>query len=241
MQQIERSSGVSLWRQIHDQLKSEILSGIIKPGGKLETEANLSSRFAVNRHTIRRAISCLSESGLVEARQGYGTFVPESVVDYAVHKRTRFNEVIGAQSRTAKTSLIAATTIASRANVAKALAIRKGTRVLCIRTIGEADGRRMSLADHYFEAKRFKGLEDFFQTTGSISKALAMCGIMDYSRKTTRVTASLASARDAELLAQPTSRPVLLSESINITPDGQPLEYGRTLFAGDRVQMVFES
>jgi len=35
--------------------------------------------------------------------------------------------------------------------------------------------------------------------------------------------------------------PVLRSTGVNVDPDGPPVEYGRTLFAGDRVTLTLES
>lgn len=238
---MERSCGIALWRQIQETLKADILSGVIKPGGMLPTEHALAERFAVNRHTVRRAIAALAEVGLVETRQGSGTYVPEAVMDYAVKKRTRFSETVSAQSRVPTVRVIASSTLAASDSTAKALGLRRGTRVICIRTIGQADDTPLSLADHYFAAGRFANLAEVVERTGSISLALKEFGIDDFSRISTRVTARLPVRGDAELLQQPPQRPVLLCESINATPDGKPLEYGRTQFAGDRLQLVFET
>ncbi|HEY9081683.1 phosphonate metabolism transcriptional regulator PhnF [Magnetovibrio sp.] len=238
---IERGHGVALWRQIREALKSEILAGDIRPGDMLPTEQALSARFSVNRHTVRRAIASLTEDGLVAARQGHGTYVPEAILDYAVKKRTRFSEAVSAQSRVPNADVIAMDVFASTAKIAKALGIRRGVKVMRIRTLGGADGRPLSLADHHFVASRFPGLDKAVAETGSISAALRMFGVTDYVRKTTQVTARLPNREDAELLAQPASRPVLMAESVNVLADGTPLEYGRTQFCGDRVQMLFET
>jgi GntR family phosphonate transport system transcriptional regulator len=238
---MERGSGIALWRQIHEQLRNDILNGVLKPGGMLPTEHTLAEQFSVNRHTVRRAISALAEQGLVETRQGSGTYVPEAVMDYAVKKRTRFSETVSAQSRMPTVRVIASSTLIATDSAAKALGLRRGARVVCIRTLGQADGKALSLADHYFTAGRFAHLAEVIERTGSISLALKEFGIEDYSRISTRVTARLPVRGDAELLQQPPQRPVLLCESINATPDGKPLEYGRTQFAGDRLQLVFET
>lgn len=238
---IERGKGIALWRQIREDLKQDILSGEIQPGEMLPTEQALAKHFQVNRHTVRRAIASLSEDGLVTARQGHGTYVPEAVIDYAVKKRTRFSEAVSAQSRVPTAILASADIFPSTPKIAKALGIRRSVKVVRIRTVGQADGRPLSLADHHFVYSRFPGMEEAFRETGSISAALKTFGVTDYARQSTRVTARLVGREEAELLQQPQTRPVLMTESINITPDGAPLEYGRTLFAGDRVQMVFET
>lgn len=238
---IERGKGVALWRQIREDLKADILSGAFKPGEMLPTEQSLAARFAVNRHTVRRAIASLSEDGLVAARQGHGTYVPEAVLDYAVQKRTRFSELVNAQSRVPKSELLSAEIIASTAVVAKNLNIRRGVKVIRLRALGMVDDRPLSLGYHHFVAHRFPKFDTVFAETGSITAALKTFGVTDYARKTTRVTARMPSREDADLLQQPMSRPVLMAESINVAPDGTPVEFGTTLFAGDRMQMVFET
>lgn len=237
---MERGSGISLWRQIHEHLKADIVSGNVKPGDMLPTEHALAERFDVNRHTVRRAIQALAESGLVVTRQGAGTFVPEAVVDYTVKKRTRFSELVSAQSRVPQVQVIDTFSQTANAEQIRALGLKRGARVICIRTLGVADDTPLSLAKHYFAAGRFGALAQAVEETGSISKGLASLGVEDFTRKTTRVTARMPSREEADLLHQPTQRPVLLAESTNVTSDGAPLEYGYTLFAGDRVQMVFE-
>ena len=54
------------------------------------------------------------------------------------------------------------------------------------------------------------------------------------------ISARLPEARTAHLLAQPPGRPVLYVESVNVDRDLRPIEFGRTHFAGDRVQLVVE-
>ena len=53
---LARREGVALWRQIQQAIEADIAAGAYKPGARLPTEAELAARFAVNRHTIRRAM-----------------------------------------------------------------------------------------------------------------------------------------------------------------------------------------
>ncbi len=83
-------------------------------------------------------------------------------------------------------------------------------------------------------------LIDYYRESGSITQALARSGVADYVRKTTKVTARAARAADARLLGQPTSRPILMTESINVDANGLPIEYSVGRWASDRVQLVVE-
>src|SRR5262245_55865358 len=93
----ERTAGMALWRIIETTLATEISAGVFKPGDRLPTEAELARRFAVNRHTLRRAMAALADAGKVRIEQGRGTFVQENVIEYPVSRRTRFSEVLTAQ------------------------------------------------------------------------------------------------------------------------------------------------
>lgn len=58
-------------------VRTQILSGEIKPGEKLPTESQMTDMFGVSRTVVREAIATLAADGLVEPRQGAGVFVRE--------------------------------------------------------------------------------------------------------------------------------------------------------------------
>lgn len=58
-----------------DWITEELNRGNLKPGQKLPTEAELTKRFGVSRHTVRQAIAFLENEGIVTSIQGSGTYV----------------------------------------------------------------------------------------------------------------------------------------------------------------------
>lgn len=60
---------------VYQQLEQCILEGIWQPGEKIPSENTLAEQLGVSRVTIRNALQRLSSIGLVEARQGGGTYV----------------------------------------------------------------------------------------------------------------------------------------------------------------------
>ena len=93
------TAGVTLWRRIADDLERAITAGEIAPGEKLPGETEIAARFAVNRHTVRRAIAELAGRGLVRAARGSGTFVEGGRLAYPISARTRFSEIVGTAGR----------------------------------------------------------------------------------------------------------------------------------------------
>ncbi len=62
-------------RQISEELRTEIATGMYGDAGRLPSEAQLVERFGVSRPTIGRALQSLQNEGLVERRAGSGSFV----------------------------------------------------------------------------------------------------------------------------------------------------------------------
>src|ERR1700761_4409415 len=177
---VQRQEGVALWRQIANQLQQSIASGASKPGEQLPTEAELSSRFGVNRHTVRRALEELSRDGLVRVEQGRGSFVAEDVLDYTVEARTRFSEWIRKHNKEPSGIIRQLREIPADSRVADSLGIRSGSRVVLLERLGFADDRPVSLARHYFPAGRLKGIFQALQATPRITEALKAVGVDDY-------------------------------------------------------------
>ncbi|MEX0758279.1 MAG: phosphonate metabolism transcriptional regulator PhnF [Tistlia sp.] len=237
---MKRRNGQALWRRIQEVLAQEIAAGTFAPGDRLPTEPALAARFGVNRHTLRRAMAALAEQGLVRIEQGRGSFVQEQVLDYAIGRRTRFSTNVLAQQRRPGGRLLGTAELPADGALARELALLPGTPCLLIELLREVDDRPVSLGRHYFPAARFPGLAEAYARLGSISPALAECGLLDYERRVTRITARLPEASEAGLLRQPRTRPVLVTEAVNVDPEQRPVEFGVTLFAADRMQLVVE-
>jgi GntR family phosphonate transport system transcriptional regulator len=238
---LARRDGVALWRQIQQAIEREIAAGSHKPGARLPTEAELATRFAVNRHTVRRAMEELEGRGLVRIEQGRGSFVAEDVVDYRLGPRTRFSENIRRQNREPEGRLLRVAEIAADAALAESLGIRRGRTVILAERLALADGRPVVLGTHHFPASRFPQLPALLAADPSISAALAACGVPDYRRLVTRITARLPTPEEAALLQQSRARPILVTEAVNTDPSGAVVDvtYGR--YAAGRVQLVVEA
>lgn len=61
-------------RCIFDELESSLRAGVIAPGDRLPTESQLSKKYGTSRTTAIRALRDLANAGLVQRRQGSGTY-----------------------------------------------------------------------------------------------------------------------------------------------------------------------
>lgn len=238
---LSRGAGVALWRQISEALEREIRDGMHPAGARLPTEAELSERFGVNRHTVRRAMAELEERGLVDVTQGRGTFVHLGAIAYLIGRRTRFHENMRRENRAARLELLESASELASAAIARELEVPVGAEVIRLDTRSHADGLPLSLASHYFPAARFPGIVEIFRETGSVTASFARYGIADYTRRRTRVSARLPDAREQRLLEITRTRPVMATEALNVDAEGAVVEFGLSSFASDRIQLVFES
>jgi len=62
-----------------EQVEEMILHGTLRDGERLPSERDLADRLDVSRQTLREALKALEEKGLVESRQGGGTFIANIV------------------------------------------------------------------------------------------------------------------------------------------------------------------
>ena len=67
---VDPHSGVPVYRQLMDQIKFHIASGLIKPGDELPSTRGLSAELGVNPMTISKAYSYLEKEQVVERRPG---------------------------------------------------------------------------------------------------------------------------------------------------------------------------
>ena len=82
---VDPHSGVPVYRQLMDQVKLHIASGVLEPGDELPSTRLLSSELGINPMTVSKAYSYLERDGIVERRPGrplvVKAFEPERLHD----------------------------------------------------------------------------------------------------------------------------------------------------------------
>lgn len=235
---ITRNSGVAVWRQIADQIRGDISAGKMASGARMPPEIELATRFAVNRHTIRSAIAALTKEGVLRAEQGRGTFVANAKkLTYRIGERTRFSEILSTQVRETKGVLLGSNVEEPTAEIAAALGMQSGT-VVKIDTMHTADGNPISCATSWFDASRVPNIVEDYRASGSVTVAFKEAGIDDYLRKSTIIGARHADAEDLRHLKLSPGAIVLVATAINVDMEGHPVEYAKTRFAADRMEIA---
>lgn len=231
--------GVALWRQIADAIRLDIVGGKLANGDRLPTEALLATRFSANRHTVRRALAVLAEEGVVIAEQGRGTFV-KSIrrLSYPIGKRTRFREGLKGQANSVVTNTLGDRIDNASAQVAEALGLKPGAKVVRLEAVSLADGVPLSRSTTWLAYRQFPDFAARLTELNSITRAFESYGFPDYVRATTRISARHADVEETRLLGLAPGAIVLVSEAVNADPDSNPLSYALSRFPAERMELV---
>ena len=230
-----------IWQEIDAALSAEIESGRFASGARLPTESALAQRFGVNRHTVRRAVAAMRDRGLVYSRRGAGVFVTASPVPYRLGAKTRFTQTLAEAGHTGSRIVLRAETVPATASEAEMLALPDGAEVHIVETVGLIDDIPATHTRSAFPAHRLDGFIGALQATRSVTAALTACGVEDYQRDHTRISAERASSTTARHLEIADGAPVIRAVALNRSADGTPIEFGRTLFSADRIELLVEA
>lgn len=239
---MQKQKGVALWRQISDRIRANILAGLYDGTGMVPAETALAQEFGVNRHTVRAALAALQQEGIVRAAQGRGTLITQrDKFDFPIGRRTRFTEGIGEQARDLKGILLSSTREVATSELIGRLQLSPGDEVLRLDGVRKADGRAVSRSTMWFPAERFAGIDKAFAETGSITQALSACGVDDYLRDVTEISAVHAEPDDVVHLELTPGAIVLVTRALNTDPQGLPIQFAVTRFPADRVQFTIRN
>ncbi|WP_089248184.1 GntR family transcriptional regulator [Asanoa hainanensis] len=74
------------YMQLAAVLRDRIRNGTLPPGGRMPSEKDLHDEFGLARETVRRALAVLRQEGLIEVRQGHGTYVVDTPPEVKLHR-----------------------------------------------------------------------------------------------------------------------------------------------------------
>lgn len=231
-----------LWRAIAEDLEAQIRDGRLGAGQRLPTENDFAAEYAVNRHTVRRALADLQERGLVEVTQGRGSFVRRAMRTVRLGREWRLEDIFELQRASSEGDVPDAAPCAAPRDVAQALGLGDGDEVVIVERRGYADGEPVAASTHFIPARTAKPA--FFHALGagdSVDEALRAAGCDAVAARATRVTARPASSREQIELALPRHAAVMIAESVVVNADEQPVEFVRARLPSDRVELFFDS
>jgi GntR family phosphonate transport system transcriptional regulator len=228
-----------LYAQLAQQIGSEIRA-LYRPGQLLPSEGELTKRFGVNRHTLRRAIAELIQDGMLERRMGLGSYVLDTGIEYPLQPGTRFTSTLRELGHSTGTRLLETGRETAAGGVAQALRVADGTPLQRLETLRLVDERPFCLITHFLPRDRLPDLAAGYEG-GSLHGWLEERHGLQLRRDSSVISSILPRGNDARLLNIGQRQPVLRVKTVNVeAASGVPVEYALTRFRGDRVQLLVD-
>jgi GntR family transcriptional regulator len=147
-----------LYHQLKESLTQQIVSRRWPAGSALPSEHALCRHFAVSRGTLRRALADLAQQGLVDRRQGRGTFVAEAKFEGNVLASYAFYRS-GAIAHDRRSRVVKCERRPAPAELRRILDLAPGEGIYEIERVQSMRGVPITLATSFFPASLCPGLE----------------------------------------------------------------------------------
>ncbi|MCK1190700.1 GntR family transcriptional regulator [Streptococcus uberis] len=225
--------------KIHDAIKKDIDEGVWLIGNRLPSERDLADHFEVSRMTLRQAVTLLVEEGILERRVGSGTYVASHRVRDKMRGTTSFTEIVHSQGKTPSSKLISYQRQLASDTEIKELQLEPSDYVIRMERIRYADNVPLvfevaSIPEKFIkDMKRDEITEHFFKTLVSHGFEIGK------SRQT--IYAKTASERVASYLSVSRGHAILALTQVSYFSNGNPFEYVRSQYVGDRFEFYLEN
>ncbi|MEO8060565.1 MAG: histidine utilization repressor [Burkholderiales bacterium] len=130
-------------------LRERIARGGWQPGVRLPSERELVQEFGCARMTVHRALRELEEEGLIERRQGSGSFVAELHPISNLLRVRDIAEEIHERGHTHSTRVLGVAREKADATTAAAMRLPRGTAVVRVRLVHSESGVPIQLEDRH--------------------------------------------------------------------------------------------
>lgn len=237
---LDDSSPMPLYYQLKEHIKEYIEQNGFSPGCQLPSERELAEQFSLSRMTVRQATTSLVYEGVLYRRRGKGTFVskPKIIKDLQL---SSFTEDMHSRGIQPSTRLLSMTVQPVTDSVAKKLGIDFNAKVIRIERLRLANGEPMALELSTLPYDKFPGLEQIDLARESLYKTLENKFQVRVRRGWQSIEASLATARESELLQIPEKAPVLLMERLTEGSEhGEIVEHVKSIYRGDKYKFRLE-
>jgi GntR family transcriptional regulator len=236
------SKRIPLYYQLENLLRERIMSGAFGVGSRLPTENELIRQYGVSRITVRQALSALAEEGLIERRQGKGTFATERRpkrrgFEGHIDLTASLDEILAAGAESAF-SVIEMNRVEADMREADLLAIEPGEMVYRIKRINLRGARAFGLTVNYLPAEIGERVSAEELRFGSLLRLIETKFGVKLKGAKQQIGAALADPYLARLLDVRVGSPLLSIERTSFSDDDRPVEFAHALYGADLYSYV---
>jgi GntR family transcriptional regulator len=138
------------YKALRDELMRDILSGAYPPGSYLPSENKLVEKYGVSRVTVRLALDLLRDAELVDGHRGKGHLVRNLKAIQDLGRLQGFGEIMAPLGVGTRSQVLSAGEVEAPSEVAQALRLERGARVVRIERLRIAANVTMSMDVSFF-------------------------------------------------------------------------------------------
>lgn len=226
------------YQQIADHIQDRIESGELQDGDRLQSERELSNELGVNRLTVRRAFNVLENRGLVDRRQGGGTYVATQPIERPASKLVPFTVAMPALGVKPGARIIAFDKEPADQSLADLLRISVGSLLYHVFRVRLADGEPAVIEQFFTSCQLFPNFDQHDHENRSGYEIMETEYGISVIRAEQSLEAVIATPYEANLLGISHGMPLMLERRLAFDKQNQPIEYGKDLFRGDMFKFV---
>ncbi|HFU3939582.1 TPA: trehalose operon repressor [Streptococcus suis] len=141
------------YQEIYNDLKEKIRTNVYSAESTLPTEQQLQEMYGVSRDTVRKALSILTERGLIQKVQGRGSMVlKQELLNFPVSGLTSYQELAHALKLESHTEVICLELLTVSSNLANLTGFEAHSKVWKIVRTRSIDGRVSVVDTDYLAA-----------------------------------------------------------------------------------------
>ena len=224
-------SSSPLYHQLKQRIAEDIEKGNYPVGSRIPPEHELENIYQVSRVTVRRALAELTADGMLERKQGKGTFVSEPVLSRDMKSIHSFHDSCRKSGKRAGTRVIRITEKPADSADCEELGLSPGEHVIETIRVWRADGIPVALETNHFPMT-YAYLENE-NLNGSLYQVLRQYGI-EPDQATHEISLVFADDTDASLLDIRAGDPLIRLREVVYDQKGRPLHNSIQLICGDR-------
>ena len=231
MKGLQSESFSPLYHQLMQRIRGDIERGVYPVGSRIPPEHELEKLYQVSRVTVRRALAELTSEGLLERKQGKGTFVATPRGGLPLKNLHSFHDSCKLNRVKPSIDVIHVRETEAGAEAAEGLNISRGSRVLEILRVCRADGVPVVLERNHF-SMAYAWLQDQ-DLSGSLYNILREYGV-EPKLALHDVSLRFADRDEAELLVTEEGTPLICLHEVIYDQRGRPLHTNIQLIRGER-------
>lgn len=231
---------VPLYYQLKRIIQEKIENEELKPGDRLPSEREIAEEYGISRMTVRQGITELVRLGLLYRKQGKGTFVAEPKIEQGMINLTSFTEDMTQRGLVPGARVIDARCVQATKKIAGFLKLGVDKRVIRIERLRLANGEPMALEISHIPYQVGPSLVDEELNSQSLYGLLEKRFGVRLASARQSVEPVLANEYEARLLGVEEGSPLLLIERITCTAAGEPVEYVKSVYRGDKYKFYVD-